>query len=58
MFSAPFCSSSVVYNCTESLWFYRWIVSVGVFLVVIWQVPDHDQHDTKETEKCNYIIQI
>jgi hypothetical protein len=30
--------SSGVYNCINSLWFYRWIVVVAAFLVVFWPV--------------------
>jgi len=40
MFWAPLCPSSRVYNCTRSLWFYRWSVAVGALLVV---VSDHVQ---------------
>ena len=29
------------YNCSSSLWFYRWSVVVAVLLVVVG--PDHDQ---------------
>jgi len=29
MFQAPLRPSSGVYNCTRSLWFYRWSVAVG-----------------------------
>ena len=43
MFRAPPRPSSGAYNCTSSLWFYRWRVTVIVLLVVVWQVPDHDQ---------------
>jgi hypothetical protein len=45
MFRAPLCPSSGAYNCTRSLWFYRWSVVVGALLVVVWQVilPYHDQ---------------
>jgi hypothetical protein len=38
MFRAPLRPSSGAYNCTRSLWFYRWSVAVGAFLVVVWQV--------------------
>jgi hypothetical protein len=30
--------SSGAYNCTRSLWFYRWREAAGVLLVVVWQV--------------------
>jgi hypothetical protein len=33
--------SSGAYNCTRSLWFYRWREEAGALLVVVW--PDHDQ---------------
>jgi len=34
--------SSGAYNCTRSLWFYRWKEAAGALLVMVW--PDHDQH--------------
>jgi len=34
MFRAPLRLSSEAYNCTRSLWFYRWSVVVGALLVV------------------------
>jgi hypothetical protein len=34
-FSRP---SSGAYNCTRSLWFYRWREAAGALLVVAWQV--------------------
>jgi len=40
MFRAPPRPSSGVYNCINSLWFYRWSVVVAALLVVVW--PDHD----------------
>ena len=43
MFRASPRPSSGVYNCTRSLWFNRWREEAGVLLVVVWQVPDHDQ---------------
>ena len=36
MFRAPL--HPAAYNCTRSLWFYRWRVAVGALLVVVWQV--------------------
>jgi hypothetical protein len=36
-FRASLSQSSGAYNCTRSLWFYRWSVVVGVLLVVVWQ---------------------
>jgi hypothetical protein len=38
IFRAPLRPSSGAYNCTRSLWFYRWSVAVGALLVVVWQV--------------------
>ena len=35
MFRAPLRPSSGAYNCTRSLWFYRWRVAVGALLVVV-----------------------
>jgi len=43
MFRAPLRPSSGAYNFNSSLWFYRWSVVVGVSLVVVWHLPDHDQ---------------
>jgi len=37
MFRAPLRLSSGAYNCTKSLWFYRWNVVVGALLAVVWQ---------------------
>ena len=37
MFREPLRPSSGAYNCTKSLWFYRWSVAVGALLVVAWQ---------------------
>jgi len=39
MFRAPVHPSSGAYNCTTSLWFYRWRLVVGALLVV---VHDHN----------------
>ena len=38
MFRASLRPSSGAYNCTRSLWFYRWRVAVRALLVVVWQV--------------------
>jgi len=38
MFRVPVRPSSAVYNCTRSLWFYRWSMAVRALLVVVWQV--------------------
>jgi hypothetical protein len=35
MFRAPLRPSTGAYNCTRSLWFYRWRVAVGALLVVV-----------------------
>jgi len=46
MFRASPRPSSGAYNCTRSLWFYRWGEAAGALLVMVWQVinlPDHDQ---------------
>jgi len=37
MFRAPLRPSSGAYNCTWSLWFYRWSVVVGALMIVVWQ---------------------
>jgi hypothetical protein len=36
MFRAPLRPSSGAYNCTRSLWFYRWSGVVGALLFVVW----------------------
>jgi hypothetical protein len=41
MFRASLRPSSGAYNCTRSLWFYRWSVVVGAFLVVVCQKRYH-----------------
>jgi hypothetical protein len=38
MFREPPRPSSGVYNCINSLWFYRWSVVVAALLVVVWPV--------------------
>ena len=45
MFGASPRPSSGAYNCTRSLWFYRWREAAGALLVVVLQdnLPDHDQ---------------
>ena len=44
MFRTSPSPSSGAYNCTRSLWFYRWRETAGVLLVMVWQVmPDHNQ---------------
>jgi len=47
MFRAPLRLSSGAYNCTRSLWFYRWSVAVGAFvgrgLAGRADLPDNDQ---------------
>jgi hypothetical protein len=41
VFRASSRPSSGAYNCTRSLWFFRWKEAAGALLVVVW--PDHDQ---------------
>jgi hypothetical protein len=41
MFWAPLRPSSGAYNCTRSLWFYRWSVAGGAVWGVVWQDPNH-----------------
>jgi hypothetical protein len=45
MFRVPLRPSSGEYNCTRSLWFYRWIEKTKPLLVLVWQVnlSDHAQ---------------
>jgi len=42
IFRDPLCPSSGVYNCTSSLWFYRWRMAVGALLVVVWQTTTNN----------------
>jgi hypothetical protein len=65
MFRASTRPSSGAYNCTRSLWFYRWKEAAGVLLIVVWPVdnpPDHDQQRTSrflltvELETPNAVI--
>jgi len=42
MFRALLRQSSGAYNCTRSLWFYRWSVVVGALLVVVWQTTSNN----------------
>ena len=37
IFRAPLRPSSEAYNCTRSLWFYRWREVAGALLVVVWK---------------------
>jgi len=42
MFRGPPRPSSETYNCTRSLWFYRWSVAVGALLVVVCQTTTNN----------------
>jgi hypothetical protein len=42
MFQASPRPSSVAYNCTRSLWFYRWREVAGALLVVVWQTTTNN----------------
>ena len=42
MFRASPRPSSGAYNCTTSLWFYRWRAAVGALLVVVWQTTTNN----------------
>ena len=43
MFRAPIRPlSSEAYNCTRSLWFYRWREAAGALLVVVWQTTTNN----------------
>ena len=42
MFREPLRPSSGAYNCTRSLWFYRWRVAVGALLVVVCQTTTNN----------------
>jgi hypothetical protein len=50
MFWAPLRPSSGAYNCTRSLWFYRWSVAVGALLVVVWQTMTNNAATVEEME--------
>jgi len=49
MFRASPSPLSGAYNCTRSLWFYRWREAVGALLVVVWpdNRTDHDQQRSR-----------
>ena len=51
-FSRP---SSGAYNCTRTLWFYRWTEAVGALLVV---VSDHDQQRSNRFSPTVHIATI
>jgi hypothetical protein len=42
MFRASPRPSSGAYNCTRSLWFYRWREAAGAMLVVVWQTTTNN----------------
>jgi hypothetical protein len=42
MFRLPPRPWSGAYNCTRSLWFYRWSVTVVALLVVVWQTTTNN----------------
>ena len=42
MFRAPLRPSSGAYNCTRSLWYYRWSVAVGTLLVAVCQTTTNN----------------
>jgi uncharacterized membrane protein len=60
MFRALPRPSSGVYNCNNSLWFYRWNVAVATLFVVVW--PDLDQQrcyrhvPTLKPEAANAVV--
>jgi hypothetical protein len=51
MFWASPRPSSEAYNCTRSLWFYRWREVAGALLVVVWQVELFELYDDARTCK-------
>ena len=42
MFRASPHPSSEAYNCTRSLWFYRWREAAGALLVMVWQTTTNN----------------
>jgi hypothetical protein len=64
MFRALPHPSSGVYNCTSSLWFYRWSVAIAALLFVVWKSTtnkaQHDcRHDTKvKPEAATAVIEL
>jgi len=42
MFRASPRPSSGAYNCTRSLWYYRWTAATGALLVVVWQTTTNN----------------
>jgi len=55
MFRVPLRPSSGTYNCTRSLWFYRWSVVVGALLVVVWQTTTNNA-PTVEPEAPSAVV--
>jgi len=47
MFRVPLRPSSGAYNCTRSLWFYRWSVAVEALLVVVCQTTTNNAPTVK-----------
>jgi hypothetical protein len=45
--------SSGAYNCTRSLWFYRWWEVAGALLVVVWQVSARPRPTTLQPLPSN-----
>ena len=62
MFRAPPRPSSGAYNCTRSLWFYRWSGAVGALLGVVWQtcssnfstITEGSRDGLTSARCCNY----
>jgi hypothetical protein len=58
MFQAPLHPSSGAYNCTRSLWFYRWSVAVGELLVVVWHVNGKNSCECVCFVLLSYLVNV
>jgi hypothetical protein len=57
MFRASPRPSSGAYNCTRSLWFYRWSEAAGALLVVVWQVT-HKRQSNKLVKLLHLVVDL
>jgi len=51
MFRASHRPSSGAYNCTRSLWFYRWRAAARALLVVFWQTTTNNAPDAVSVQQ-------
>jgi hypothetical protein len=58
MFRAPPRPSSGAYNCTNTLWFYRWSVVVAALLVVVRPVAGQTTTNNMLSETKRQVINL